>query len=437
MFIAPVWFRMLPLALFLLLSDHVVARSADYLSRKHHRPGLVEDLRIAWTGLLDNSAALIRTRDIENSNGSGMASGSGNVRCTINAINTAFLPSSSSGLSSGLAGSTTSGATASATGVTSPASSVPLVPSIWKIQKNHTGTSFFDEWDFNVGEDPTHGNVQFLDETTARAANLVSVNSAGNAIMAVDTTQTITGNRQSIRITTNYNFTGGLLVLDAVHSPTGCATWPAFWSNGPDWPNNGEIDIMEGVNDITVNQASIHTASGCHISDSESANNATGTLVGGSDCASAESNNGGCGQQATSLTNTYGPSFNSNDGGVYAMLWDESGVAVYFFTRSAIPNDLTGMTPQPQTWGAPFARWPATGCNPFQFFQQHSAIFDTTLCGDWAGNVWDVAGAPGQEQSCAQRTGFATCAEFVQNSGSSFQQAYWEVRSVRLYQKNV
>lgn len=75
---------------------------------------------------------------------------------------------------------------------------------------------------------------------------------------------------------------------------------------------------MEGVNDLTVNQASIHTASGCHISDSEAANGATGTLVGGSDCASAESNNGGCGQQATSLSNTYGPSFNNNSGGVYA-----------------------------------------------------------------------------------------------------------------------
>ncbi|KAF8588469.1 glycoside hydrolase family 16 protein [Ramaria rubella] len=254
--------------------------------------------------------------------------------------------------------------------------------------------------------------------------------------MAVDTTQTITGNRQSIRITTNYQFTGGLLVLDAVHAPTGCGTWPAFWSNGPNWPNNGEIDIMEGVNDVSVNQASIHTAPGCQISNSEATNNASGTLVGGSNCASAESNNGGCGQQATSLNNTYGTGFNSNGGGVYAMVWDESGVAVYFFPRQTVPPDITGMAPQPQTWGVPFARWPATNCNPFQFFQQHSVIFDTTLCGDWAGNVWSTAGAPGQEQSCAQRTGFATCADFVQNSGSSFAQAYWEVRSVRLYQKS-
>lgn len=43
--------------------------------------------------------------------------------------------------------------------------------------------------------------------------------------------------------------------------------------------------------------------------------------------------------------------------------------------------------------------------------------------GDWAGNVWSAAGIPGQEQSCAQRTGFSTCEEFVRASGSAFNDA--------------
>lgn len=41
--------------------------------------------------------------------------------------------------------------------------------------------------------------------------------------------------------------------MDSVHMPTGCATWPAFWSNGPNWPAGGEIDIVEGVFPAWIN----------------------------------------------------------------------------------------------------------------------------------------------------------------------------------------
>lgn len=136
--------------------------------------------------------------------------------------------------------------------------------------------------------------------------------------MRVDTTPQISGNRKSVRITTQYSYTGGLVLLDAVHMPTGCATWPAFWSNGPDWPNKGEIDIVEGVNDNAINQATIHTAHGCTIpSSSSSALGITGRVVGGTNCAAAETGNAGCGM-VDSRSNSYGVGFNNNGGGVYA-----------------------------------------------------------------------------------------------------------------------
>jgi len=31
--------------------------------------------------------------------------------------------------------------------------------------------------------------------------------------------------------------------------PHGCAVWPAFWLDGSNWPYNGEMDIVEGMNE--------------------------------------------------------------------------------------------------------------------------------------------------------------------------------------------
>ncbi len=60
------------------------------------------------------------------------------------------------------------------------------------------------------------------------------------------------------------------------------STWPAVWEVGPNWPNGGmvilfclsplvliaffgilgEVDILEGVNDVSPNQATLHTSPG-------------------------------------------------------------------------------------------------------------------------------------------------------------------------------
>ncbi|PIL30890.1 hypothetical protein GSI_07059 [Ganoderma sinense ZZ0214-1] len=413
-----------------------LARTAN---RLHHRAakrsaGLARDLRRAFSGMyyqqeLAETGGSQRVYCVNNANAPPAASngtGSSGSQSSPSGSNGTAASTSARASSSGTAKHASS--TAASPSSTSPASSP------WKLAKSYQGNSFFDGWDFFTGDDPTHGIVDYVDQGTAQSANLTEINSDGHAIMRVDTTPTVSGNRRSVRITTTYSYTGGLVLLDAVHMPTGCGTWPAFWSNGPNWPAGGEIDIVEGVNDYSDNQATIHTSHGCTIPSSDSSKlGISGNVVGGTNCAAAETNNAGCGMTATQ-SNTYGVGFNNNGGGVYAMQWVDKGISVWFFQRNNIPSDISANAPLPDNWGTPMAFWPATDCAPFKFFDSHSAIFDTTLCGDWAGNVWNDAGAPGQEQSCAARVGISTCEDFVRNHGAAFADAYWEVNYVKIYQ---
>jgi hypothetical protein len=58
-----------------------------------------------------------------------------------------------------------------------------------------------------------------------------------------------TRGRDSVRISSQSAYGDSVIVLDLAHMPSGCATWPAFWTlsqKGP-WPNGGEIDIIEGM----------------------------------------------------------------------------------------------------------------------------------------------------------------------------------------------
>lgn len=176
------------------------------------------------------------------------------------------------------------------------------------------------------------------------------------------------------------------------------------------------------MHDYIANQAAVHTDVGCTIPGDARALNISGTLVAQTNCAAYATGNQGCGMRADSLK-SFGAPFNANGGGVYAMVWDTTGVAVYFWEPGAEPKDLVQGTPVPAMWDPPMARWPAASCDPFKFFKGHSVIFDTTLCGDWAGGAWGSAGIPGQEQSCAQRTGVATCEEFVRKNGAAFNDA--------------
>ena len=245
--------------------------------------------------------------------------------------------------------------------------------------------------------------------------------------MGVDSTTTASGRgRNSIRISSKKSYNHGLFVLDLAHMPAGaCGTWPAFWLLGPDWPNNGEVDIIEGVNSQSSNNMALHTSAGCTITHTGAF---SGTLET-DNCdinAAGQGNNVGCSIRSGSST-SFGNGFNSNGGGVYATEWTSEAITIWFFPRGAIPSDLTSGTPDPSGWGQPSGQFTG-GCNIDDKFKDQKMIFDVTFCGDWAGSVWST------DATCSPQG--STCQSFVQNNPSSFKDTYWLVNSLRVYSDN-
>ncbi|CAB57923.1 putative glycosidase C21B10.07 [Schizosaccharomyces pombe] len=290
----------------------------------------------------------------------------------------------------------------------------------YSLVKEYKGTTFFDGFDFMNITDPTHGFVQYLDRNSSAKLGLISANSS-NVIMAADSKHNYSSGRPSIRLQSTQYFEHGLFILDLIHLPYGCGTWPAFWTLGDDWPNGGEIDIVEGVNVGTSNQVTLHTGDGCEMEDIKRV--MTGTALQTNCWVDApNSYNAGCGVENPSGP-SYGEAFNKNGGGVFVLDWRSEGIRSWFFNRSEIPSDITSGSPQPAKWSEPVADFPDTKCDIDKMFSKQKILFDLTFCGDWAGSsVYSSAGCPG------------SCNDFVGNNPHNFTEAYWNIKSLAVYQ---
>jgi len=300
----------------------------------------------------------------------------------------------------------------------------------YSITANFSGNSFFDNFDFFTASDPTHGYVNYVDRTTAQNQGLIGVYN-GQVYIGCDHTNVANWpGRNSVRLSSSRAFNNGLFIIDLLHMPTGCGTWPAFWLVGPDWPNNGEIDIIEGVDEQSNVLTTLHTSDGCDESSVDqsqftgkwntgtSGNQATNCYVN----APNQYANQGC--SIVGASQSMGDPFNNNQGGVYATEWvPNQYIRMWFWPRNQIPYDVRMGQPNPGSWGLPYALFNLGSNCPTSHFNQNQIIFDLTFCGDWDGSVFG--------QDCPGR---GDCNSYVQNNPQAFNDAYWLVNYVAVYQ---
>lgn len=149
------------------------------------------------------------------------------------------------------------------------------------------GENFFDRYTFYSGEDSegSNGYINYVSRAEATKLNIANVtyetidpnvtsfNTANTSqdqepFVYMSTSPTEEGPRNSVRLEGLKRYNRGLFILDVRHMPAGCASWPAFWlTDEPNWPVNGEIDILEGVNTQTLVKTALHSTMDCSMED--------------------------------------------------------------------------------------------------------------------------------------------------------------------------
>ncbi|KAM6493399.1 Concanavalin A-like lectin/glucanase domain containing protein [Amanita muscaria] len=301
-----------------------------------------------------------------------------------------------------------------------------------KLADHYTGYDFLDRFQWETGNDPTHGRVDYVSKQDALDKNLTYA-SQNKFVMRADSVNVVSPysrGRESVRIVSNAAYPEYILILSLDHMPEGCATWPAFWtvSKAGPWPQGGEIDIIEGVNTNNNNLASLHTNPNCTQNLNRDQVQQSGRTTT-TDCDASVNYNIGCGVEFT-RPNSFGHNFNANGGGTYiAQLSATDGIKVWFWSRSdrSAPSITTDGGSYPQQFsvndfGEPDAYFSLLdNCDYKSHFDAHRIIFDLTLCGDWAGNGYLSAGCPG------------SCETFVNTQPAAFENAYWEIDYLLVY----
>ncbi|KAI0056594.1 hypothetical protein BV25DRAFT_1903121 [Artomyces pyxidatus] len=306
-------------------------------------------------------------------------------------------------------------------------SSLPWTLS-YDIVREYSGQTFFDRWDFYGSWDNlTLGDVWWLDRDSAFQQGLAYTDDNGRVVIRVDNTSTVPFNekRNTVRITSqDFYGVGSLWIIDLTHLPYGCSVWPAFWSKGPTWPDNGEIDIIEAVNLMNANQYALHTLPGCTQPQGVMQTGASGQ----GDCSQPS----GCVVSETK-PNSFNEGFAQAGGGVWATQFDVAGIFIWYWSRPDIPPSVLTATSTSSIdisqWGPPSASYPASSCNIPQFFSSQQLVIDITLCGNWAGIP------PVYNPQCLNSgpTGLCYNDNVVGPGSPKYDEAYFEMNYLRAY----
>jgi hypothetical protein len=153
---------------------------------------------------------------------------------------------------------------AAETSVLAPAA-VPGPPAGWSTAfsddfNGSAGSGADSQWMYDTGPGSNFGTGEI--ETMTNSTGNVHLDGNGNLdITALGSGSSWTSGRiQTTSANVGAPAGGELEVTASIEQPSGgLGYWPAFWMLGPgQWPENGEIDIMEDVNSLSELSGTVH-----------------------------------------------------------------------------------------------------------------------------------------------------------------------------------
>jgi len=156
-------------------------------------------------------------------------------------------------------------AVSQAVGVSPAAAAVPGPPSGWSTVfsddfNGSSGSGIDSQWMYDTGPGSNFGTGEI--ETMTNSTSNVHLDGNGDLdLTALRSGSSWTSGRvQTTSANVGAPAGGELEVTASIQQPAGgLGYWPAFWMLGPgQWPENGEIDIMEDVNALSEVSGTIH-----------------------------------------------------------------------------------------------------------------------------------------------------------------------------------
>lgn len=375
----------------------------------------------------------------------------------------------------------------------------PIGP--YRLLERQEGEDFFDFYQFYEGPDSvgSNGFNNYVSEATAKTLGIANVtfeddemvflseeeglrqrrqlqngtlknpspnNNRTKPFIYMKSAPTPDGPRQSIRLEGKRRFHRGLFIIDLRHMPAGCGVWPAFWmTDEANWPINGEIDIVEGVNYQSEAKTALHSTKGCSMRDvpvgvkTGSWDTAIGipdkktgipdmTIREATNCFVYDPHqwlNQGCVAVDTEGDSLGGP-VNDKGGGVYVLEWDPVNRHIrtwVFSPHTRVPENLrqsietaseeedeNRVVPDPELWPLPYGYFTigdGTLCAA-SHFKNMRLVFNMAFCGSVAGNRFQMD-CPKQAKK------FETCNDWIASEPKELDEAYWKVRGVYVYER--